>query len=230
MKRSKVFSILCSLLIALCCLTAAIAVPILCRSFYYAQIDALELVEKTGWSENTIRGAFDEVMDYLVKDAPFGTGQLKWSESGRSHFADCKGLFRLDFILLGASAAGLLILAVLRSTKRLRLHFFLGRTPAFWALIGTAAVLLLLTVWALVDFNSLFSAFHTLFFPGKTNWIFDYRTDQIILILPEAFWARAAALVVGLTLALEGAAVILGVLWRRSHGPRNVYEEILSSR
>ncbi len=119
MRPSKFLSALCSLLLALFLLTAAIAVPILCRPLYYAQIDALDLTENTGWDEETIRGAYDQVMDYLVGNAPFGTGKLKWSESGRAHFADCRVLFRLDFALLGVSAAGLLLLGALRWGKRI---------------------------------------------------------------------------------------------------------------
>ena len=59
MRPSKFLSALCSLLLALFLLTAAIAVPILCRPLYYAQIDALDLTENTGWDEETIRGAYD---------------------------------------------------------------------------------------------------------------------------------------------------------------------------
>ncbi|MFR1052691.1 MAG: TIGR01906 family membrane protein [Lachnospirales bacterium] len=224
MRPSKFLSALCSLLLALFLLTAAIAVPILCRPLYYAQIDALDLTENTGWDEKTIRGAYDQVMDYLVGNAPFGTGKLKWSENGRAHFADCRVLFRLDFALLGVSAAGLLLLGALRWGKRISLHRFCGRSPAFWALVGMTAVLLALLCWALVDFESLFTAFHTVFFPGKSNWIFDWQTDEIILILPEAFWARCGAVVAAL--AFGGGALLTAVCewlhWRRS--PKSVYE------
>ena len=225
MKPSKPLSILCSLFLALFLLTAAIAVPILCRPFYYAQINSLALPQQTDWSEETIRGAFDEVMDYLVKDAPFGTGTLKWSESGRAHFADCRGLFQLDFILLGASAAALAVLALALKLGRRSAYRFWGRGPAFWAMAGMLVFFLVLAAWALLDFEGLFTAFHTVFFPGKTNWIFDADTDQIIRILPEAFWARAGALVLGLAL---GGAVLLTLItelvhWRRT--PKNVYEE-----
>ena len=225
MKPSKPLSILCSLFLALFLLTAAIAAPILCRPFYYAQIDSLALPQQTGWSEDTIRDAFDEVMDYLVKDAPFGTGTLKWSESGRAHFADCRGLFRLDFILLGASAAALAVLALALKLGRRSAYRFWGRGPAFWAMAGMLVFFLVLAAWALLDFEGLFTAFHTVFFPGKTNWIFDADTDQIIRILPEAFWARAGALVLGLAL---GGAVLVTLItelvhWRRT--PKNVYEE-----
>ena len=225
MKPSKPLSILCSLFLALFLLTAAIAAPILCRPFYYAQIDSLALPQQTGWSEDTIRDAFDEVMDYLVKDAPFGTGMLKWSESGRAHFADCRGLFRLDFILLGARAAALAVLALALTLGRRSAYRFWGRGPAFWAMAGMLVFFLVLAAWALLDFEGLFTAFHTVFFPGKTNWIFDAGTDQIIRILPEAFWARAGALVLGL--ALGGAALVTLITelvhWRRT--PKNVYEE-----
>ncbi|MEL4861980.1 TIGR01906 family membrane protein [Pseudoflavonifractor phocaeensis] len=225
MKPSKPLSILCSLFLALFLLTAAIAAPILCRPFYYAQIDSLALPQRTGWSEDTIRDAFDEVMDYLVKDAPFGTGTLKWSESGRAHFADCRDLFRLDFILLGTSAAALAVLALTLKLGRRSAYRFWGRDPAFWAMAGMLVFFLVLAAWALLDFEGLFTAFHTVFFPGKTNWIFDAGTDQIIRILPEAFWARAGALVLGLAL---GGAVLVTLItelvhWRRT--PKNVYEE-----
>ena len=89
MKRpSKFFSVLTAAALALFLVTGSVAVPILCRGFYYSQAEALELAEETGFSPEVIRGAFDQVMDYLVKGKPFGTGELNWSESGLCHFAD----------------------------------------------------------------------------------------------------------------------------------------------
>lgn len=223
---SKFFSALTSVLLALFLLTGAIAVPILYRPFYYSQAEALELSAQTGYSQETIRGAFDAVMDYLVKGEPFSTGELRWSEAGRAHFADCQRLFWLDFHVLEITAALLAAIVILTATKKLALYPFGGRGPCFWALVGMGAGVLLLGIWAMVDFTSLFTAFHTAFFPGKTNWIFDYRTDEIILILPEAFWARAAALVAGL--AFGSAAVLAAVeaLLRRTRRPKSVYDEL----
>lgn len=214
MRPSKPLSILLSLALALFFLSAAIAAPILCRPFYYHQIDALDLPEQTGWSEQTIRGAYDEVMDYLVFGAPFGTGELRWSESGQAHFADCRTLFRLDFVLLGVSAAVLAALAVLYRRGKIAFHRFCGRSPAFWAAAGLSAVFLLAALWAVIDFTSLFTAFHHMFFPGKTNWVFDWRTDEIILILPEIFWAKIGALVLGLCL---GGLWLTALAARRLH-------------
>lgn len=223
---SKFFSALTSVLLALFLLTGAIAVPILYRPFYYSQAEALELSAQTGYSQETIRGAFDAVMDYLIKGEPFSTGELRWSEEGRAHFADCQRLFWLDFHVLEITAALLAAIVILTATKKLALYPFGGRGPCFWALVGMAAVLGVLAVWALVDFTSLFTAFHTLFFPGKTNWIFDWRTDEIILILPEAFWARAAALVAGLAFGGGLLLTLIDELRHHFRKPKSVYEEI----
>ena len=151
-------------------------------------------------------------MDYLVFGAPFGTGELRWSESGQAHFADCRTLFRLDFVLLGVSAAVLAMLAVLYRRGKIAFHRFCGRSPAFWAAAGLSAVFLLAALWAVIDFTSLFTAFHHMFFPGKTNWVFDWRTDEIILILPEIFWAKTGALV--LALCLGGLWLTALAAWR----------------
>lgn len=130
-KPSQFFSALTSVLLALFLLTGAIAVPILYRPFYYSQAEALELSAQTGYSQETIRGAFDEVMDFLVKDEPFGTGALRWSESGREHFVDCQRLFWLDFHVLEITAALLAAILILVAAKKLTLHRFGGRGPCF---------------------------------------------------------------------------------------------------
>lgn len=211
MKPSRTLSVLLAAALAVFFLSAAIAFPILCRPFYYVQIDALDLPAQTGWDETTIRTAYDEVMDYLVYGADFGMGTLRWSADGQAHFADCRVLFRLDFVLLGISAVVLAALAVLYRCRKITFRRLCGRSPAFWAAAGLTAVFLFAAVWAVIDFNSLFTAFHHVFFPGKTNWVFDWRTDEIILILPEAFWARTGVLV--LLLCLGGLWITALVSW-----------------
>ena len=48
-----------------------------------------------------LKEAYDEVLNYLtLPNKPFGTGQLKYSESGMSHFVDCKKLFNLNISLI----------------------------------------------------------------------------------------------------------------------------------
>ena len=227
MKRpSKFFSILTTVVLTLFLLTGAVAVPILWRGFYYGQIDALSLPALTGFSPEVIRGAFDEVMDYLVKGAPFGTGGLIWSESGMAHFADCRALFQLDLRILEITAALLLATLLLTASKKLTLHRFFGRSPCFWAFAAMALAVLAFGLWGLLDFQSLFTTFHTVFFPGKDNWVFDPRYDQIILILPEAFWARAGALVAGLAFGVGALLTVLDEILHRIRPPKSVYEQL----
>ena len=215
MRPSKPASVLLSVVLALLVLSFSISVPILCRPFYYVQIDALHLPERTGWSAEVIREAYDQVLDFCVFGAPFGTGELAWSESGRSHFADVRGLFLLDFAVLGVTAAAALALLLLHRARGVNFHRFAGRGPAFWAGAGTAGVVLVVAGLAALDFDRAFTVFHAIFFPGKDNWIFNPATDQIILVMPEVFFRNCALLIGGVLLACCAGLVLRDVLARR---------------
>ena len=224
-KGSKLLSLLTSVPVALFILTGSLSVPILWRGFYYSQIEALALPARTGFSPEIIREAFDQVMDYLLLNAPFGVGQLRWSEEGMAHFADCRFWFQADLIIFAVTALLLLVLLVwaLRSPR------FAGRfsfSPIRGGVTLLLVLILALGIWGLIDFEALFVTFHTLFFPGKTNWLFDPNLDQILLILPEAFWARAAALTAGLAVGLSLLLLLGEWLWKRRQPKPTVYEEL----
>lgn len=94
---NKLPAIVMSIAVALAILTGSIAVPIIIRPFYYAQIDPLELERSSGLSREEIIEAYDEVLDYCIGASDeFSAGVLPFSESGSAHFADCRSLFILD--------------------------------------------------------------------------------------------------------------------------------------
>ena len=169
MHSSKLASLSCSVALALLAVSFSIAVPILFRPFYYVQIGALDLPEQTGWSQETIREAYDEVLDFCVLGRPFGTGQLLWSESGKSHFEDVRVLFTADFWVLGISAGTALILVLLCRTGRLAFHRFRGRGPGFWAGALAAALVTAVAGLAALDFDRAFTLFHAIFSPERTT-------------------------------------------------------------
>lgn len=213
MKPSKLLCGVLAVLTALTLLTASIAAPILCRPFYYAHIAPLKLEERTGLTRDEIKNAFDEMLDYCLGGSEFSTGVLAWSAAGKSHFTDVRALFLLDLRALGASALAL-VLALLyaRISDRAPARPG-GRGPAFWAGAGLGGAFLIVGALAALDFDRAFVLFHALFFPGKTNWLFDPRADQIINILPQEFFRDCALLILAL-LVLGCAALIVSDLRR----------------
>ena len=213
MKTSKPLCALMAVLAALTLFAAAVAAPILCRPFYYAHIGPMELEARTGLTRDEIKTAFNEMLDYCLGADQFSTGVLRWSESGKAHFTDVRGLFLLDLRGLAVSA-GLLAAVLLFARKTGRAPARpLGRGPAFWAGAGLGGVFLLTGALAALDFDRAFVVFHALFFPGKDNWLFDPAEDQIINILPQEFFRNCAILILAL-LVLGCAALILWDLRR----------------
>ena len=196
---SKTYTVSLILALMALVLSAAVAVPLLWRGFYYLHITGLGLAEKTGWSSVEIRAAFDEMMDYCVFRQAFGTGVLKWSAEGAAHFADCELLFRLDFTILAVSLAAVLLLW--HMGRDYGAVSFGNRGPLFWAGSVLAGLFLVIGSLGALDFDRTFVVFHSLFFPGKSNWIFDWRVDEIILVLPQVVFRNYAILIVGLLLA-----------------------------
>ena len=212
MKTSRLLSAALSVLTALAVLTGSVAVPLLCRSFYYAHIGPMGL-EDYGLSRVEIERAYDEMMDFcLGRRADFSAGALAFSQSGADHFADVRGLFLLDLRVLAGTLILLAAALAVCKAKGVRPHLFLGRGPGFWAAAGLGAVFLTVGGLAALDFDRAFVVFHSVFFPGKDNWIFDWRADPIILFLPQAFFRNCALLI--LALLLFWCAILLWVDFR----------------
>ena len=208
MRPCKLLSVLLAVAIALTLLTGAIAAPILCRPFYYAHIGPLELEERTGLTREEIRTAYDEMLDYCLGGEEFSTGVLKWSQSGKDHFTDVRVLFLLDLRVFAAGIAAIVLLLVAGRLRRRSPARLLGRGPCFWAGAGLGGAFFIVGGLAALDFDRAFTVFHTIFFPGKTNWLFDPDTDQIINILPETFFMDCAILILAV-LVIGCAALIL---------------------
>lgn len=216
MKTSRILAILTALLTALLILSASIAAPIVVRPFYDWQVRVLHIDEATGYSPETIHEAYHEMLDFCMYGTPFGTGSLRWSDAGRSHFADVAKLFRLDFAVCLLSAAGLLLCLLLSRLRRLRPRRLLGRGPGFWAGAGLSGCFLIVGALAALDFDRAFVVFHAIFFPGKENWLFDPQVDEIITILPQAFFQNCAICIAALLL-LSCAVLIAADLCRNRH-------------
>ena len=209
MKTSKPLAIALAALTALALLTGAVAAPILCRPFYYAHIGPLRLAERTGYTEGEIKTAFDEMLDYCLGGEEFSTGAMRWSESGKNHFTDVRRLFLLDLRAFAAALAALACLGLLVRRGGVGPAPLLGRGPGFWAGAGLGSVFLLVGALAALDFDRAFVVFHALFFPGKDNWLFDPAADQIINILPQAYFRNCALLI--FALLVLGCALLIGL-------------------
>lgn len=223
--KHKVLTILLTVSVFLFVLTAAICVPILFRPFYYRQIKPLNIESYSGFDYQTIRTAFDDLMNYLLFNAPFQTGTLAWSEDGKSHFADCKVIFRIIILLAILSLAAGIVLLILRKKGRFEFRTFRGHSLGFYLGIAVFVILTAVLVWGLIDFDSLFKTFHSVFFPGKDNWVFDPIADQIILILPEQFFINCAIFIGGVFLLFCAVCIVEDIV--RRHRQRSGKEMII---
>ncbi len=193
----------------------AFAIPIWFRPFYYMQIGPLNIVEESGFSYEQILAAYNDVMNYLNFGTPFGVGGLNYSEEGAKHFADCKVLFDLDtwgVIISAVVLLGGFLLAKFAGVKPKKLG---GFEFSFYSGLVGAIIPPVVGIAIAVDFQNVFTLFHKIFFPGKTNWIFSEKLDEIILILPKEFFMNCGILIIALWFAACIALIVCGIIRRR---------------
>lgn len=109
-----------------------------------------------------------------------------------SHLEDCNGLITgLSSYLGMIGVAALIIALVLGFRKQFAALAFMLRMGSALLL----AVLVVLGLWGVIDFNGLFAAFHSLFFVDGT-WTFNYDS-LLISMYPIDFWMGMGAVWVG---------------------------------
>jgi len=187
------------------------------RFFYYAQIDALNIERNTGYTKEQIITAYNDVVDYCIYGGEFSAGDLSFSESGASHFADCKKLFDLNLYVFLISLITVITLTILDKTKVIELIHPKGYSPAFYAGLTGLGLCFLLGVYAATDFYSLFIAFHAVFFPGKTNFYFWPDVDQIIRILPRQFFLNCAIAIFSIVILTCVGYILYAVIKRKRY-------------
>ena len=203
-KQKAIFitvSIVYTISLVLFAISFSINLPIYFRPFYYALIKPLNIVndlnKETGGSFTTkdVIEAYNEVLNYCCFFTKFGTGKLAWSQDGMNHFKDCRSLFLLDTIVMFVS--GLLIGGThILKRKGLVIPY---KHSHLIAGISAIALPLIIGMLASINFDKAFEIFHHIFFPGKDNWLFDQKTDQVILIMPMNFF-MACAIFIGVAL------------------------------
>ncbi len=172
--------------IAVLMLTTALGLAAICLTGfpYLADVDYLKIPETTGISKSEALQNYDAIMDYLspFSSEEFSLPTLSYTEQAKGHFADCKYLFNVIYILGGAAALVLILLSGRRSLSKSTLRVSGAVTLAIPAFIGAALA---------VNFDRAFELFHITFFSGA-SWIFNPDTDAFIKIMPSTFFMHCA--------------------------------------
>ncbi len=190
----RLIHIITGVLFTLFFISLGLIVAIQWRGLYYHDIDSLNIVETSGFSEEIIRENYDALIDYC---SPFFKGELSFpsmpsSENGIQHFAEVKAIFVAFYYILAISSP-LLFLLLWRNLKKKDFHIL--RTSAMITVILPTIVGLA----CFLNFDRAFTIFHKLFFRND-YWLFDPRFDPIIEILPSEFFLHCALVIISIVI------------------------------
>jgi integral membrane protein (TIGR01906 family) len=181
--------------------------------FIHAALDAAGSAERLGLAAEAVHAISDRSVEQLLLgpgdfDIAGPDGEPFYDADERSHLRDARLLLGLLLV-----AGGISLLGLAAAMARWR-----DRRAAVWTVIGraglsTAVVVVLLGLVSLVAFDSLFTLFHQVFFPGG-NWSFDPATQRLVQLYPFRFWQIAAA-ALGVSVFVLGLATWLLGRWMR---------------
>lgn len=213
MKGFKISDLAIGILFTLLFISLSVVITINFRPLYYFDIDALNIEENSGYSEQEIRANYDALIDY---SSPFFKGKLNFptlpaSESGLIHFKEVKNIFNF-FYLLSAVTLILAICIIIYKHKKKDISYLLVSS------ITSVALPLLIAGSLAIDFDRAFVLFHKLFF-NNDYWLFDPDTDPVIHILPDTFFLHSALMIIFLVIS---ASATLFVIYLVKHSHKSI--------
>lgn len=189
---------------------ALAVLPLLTPWFIHRALDAAGSAELLGVTAAQAHELSDRSVEQLIAGGDFDfegpDGEPFYDADERGHLGDARILLSVFLI-----AGGVSLIALAAALTRWQ-----DRRVAIWTVIRragltTSLVVLVLGAISLVAFDSLFTLFHQIFFPGG-NWSFDPSTQRLVQLYPFRFWQIAAA-ALGILVFLIGLATWLVGRW-----------------
>ncbi len=180
--------------------SAAVLLALNAGWLYALDIRWLHIEQGSGMSLETIKRNYHALIAY---NQIWYRGELAltlpMSEGGRIHFAECKRIFDLIWIVGIVTGLGSILLYMKRrKADRKRALRLTG--------ILTLVIPIVLGALVAVSWKTFFVRFHQIVFRND-YWLFDPTTDPVILMLPEGFFLHSALLI--LLLIVFGAVICL---------------------
>ena len=132
-----------------------------------------------------------------------------------AHLAEVRGLFSLMVSMRYWGGGGALcVLAAIYLFCHVKKRRFPGEEILDGFALGGAILLVLIlaaAVWGLIDFSSLFTAFHRVAFPGSTLWQLSRERHLLMALMPDSFFLFYAKKLIIALLPVIGIMVFLAV-------------------
>lgn len=167
-----------------------------------------EVSAATGLDNEELLSVADQMVTYFNSDEELLDIDL-FNQREVTHLKDVKGLIQLAYRLQLASLAYIVVYIVINFVLR-RGAFWRGLARRLiWGSGATIALLAILGLWAVIDFDSLFLLFHLVSFSNEL-WQLS-PGDKMLLMFPQGFFNDAALFVVAA--AIGEAIIIGGIAW-----------------
>ncbi len=196
---------------------AAAVLPLLTPWFIHFALDTADSAGRLGLSAAQTYALSDRSVEELV----LGPGSFEFAGPDgepfydideRGHLGDARVLLYVFLVAGGVSLIGLAAALVRWPARRVAIWTVIRRAG-----LATAGATLVLGAVSLLAFDSLFTLFHQLFFPGG-NWSFDPATQRLVQLYPFAFW-QIAATALGILVFVLGMATWLLGRWASRRDP-----------
>ena len=199
--NSAISDFIISIFITFIVLSVSINLTLVFRPLYYFDISNLSIESSSNLSRADIIKNYNYTINYVLetKSSEYNLPTLPSSPGAQIHFYEVKQIFVKMTILLMISVAIVFVSAIFIKIKPRVLK---------WTSICLVSISMSIIVPSLINFNSFFNFFHSIFFKNG-YWEFDPVKDPIITILPEEFFLHCAVLIILLWLLTSLAFAII---------------------
>ncbi|MBP3322552.1 MAG: TIGR01906 family membrane protein [Clostridia bacterium] len=190
--------------------SSSVFLTLACKPLYYLDIELLNIEEHSGFEKEEIKENYNALIDYNL---PLSDGELIFpgenmmSETAKIHFEEVKDIFDL-FKVVALVMLPLCIAGVY--------YFYFKKMYNYLLYAGVTTLVLPTVVGGLIALNweKVFLLFHQIAFDND-YWVFDYYEDQVIRILPSAFFMHCAIMIVALVFIGGGICTFLYFFLRK---------------
>jgi integral membrane protein (TIGR01906 family) len=181
-EKNKVVQALIAISLSLCILILIVKFALDFKSFYYFEVDRLNIEATSNIPKGEIIKNYDYTIDYLLgrEGTKFELPTLPSSLFGQVHFEEVQKIFSaLDVVLIVSIIISMIGIVFLYKKRNFNFVKQASNILTFFPIIFGAIFSL--------NFERSFIIFHKIFFRND-YWIFDPQKDPIINILPQEFF------------------------------------------